>query len=78
VVLDAGRVRAVGTHAELLGADPLYAELAAPNSWSQPTEHRRGLLCMVGWSCPRRTESCGSTRWTTPARLRSVADRHHR
>jgi ABC-type multidrug transport system fused ATPase/permease subunit len=29
VVLDAGRVRAVGTHAELLGADPLYAELAA-------------------------------------------------
>ena len=29
VVLDAGRVRAIGTHAELLGADPLYAELAA-------------------------------------------------
>jgi ABC-type multidrug transport system fused ATPase/permease subunit len=29
VVIDAGRVRAVGTHAELLGADPLYAELAA-------------------------------------------------
>jgi ABC-type multidrug transport system fused ATPase/permease subunit len=29
VVLDAGRVRAVGTHAELLSADPLYAELAA-------------------------------------------------
>jgi ABC-type multidrug transport system fused ATPase/permease subunit len=29
VVLDAGRVRAVGTHAELLGADPLYADLAA-------------------------------------------------
>ena len=29
VVLDAGRVRAVGTHAELLGTDPLYAELAA-------------------------------------------------
>jgi ATP-binding cassette subfamily C protein len=29
VVLDAGRVRAVGTHAELLGADPLYTELAA-------------------------------------------------
>ncbi|MDG9719500.1 ABC transporter ATP-binding protein [Streptomyces sp. DH24] len=29
VVLDAGRVRAVGTHAELVTADPLYAELAA-------------------------------------------------
>ncbi|HEU4399032.1 MAG TPA: ABC transporter ATP-binding protein [Actinomycetota bacterium] len=29
VVLDAGRVRAVGTHPELLGTDPLYAELAA-------------------------------------------------
>jgi ATP-binding cassette subfamily C protein len=29
VVLDAGRVRAVGTHAQLLGTDPLYAELAA-------------------------------------------------
>jgi ATP-binding cassette subfamily C protein len=29
VVLDAGQVRAVGTHAELLGTDPLYAELAA-------------------------------------------------
>jgi ABC-type multidrug transport system fused ATPase/permease subunit len=29
VVMDAGRVRAVGTHAELVGADPLYAELAA-------------------------------------------------
>jgi ABC-type multidrug transport system fused ATPase/permease subunit len=29
VVVDAGRVRAVGTHAELLDTDPLYAELAA-------------------------------------------------
>ncbi len=28
VVMDAGRVRAVGTHRELLAADPLYAELA--------------------------------------------------
>ena len=28
-VLDAGRIRAVGTHEQLLGADPLYAELAA-------------------------------------------------
>jgi ABC-type multidrug transport system fused ATPase/permease subunit len=28
VVIDAGRVRAVGTHTELLGADQLYAELA--------------------------------------------------
>ena len=27
--MDAGRVRAVGTHAELLGADDLYRELAA-------------------------------------------------
>ncbi|MDX3382648.1 ABC transporter ATP-binding protein [Streptomyces niveiscabiei] len=29
VVMDAGRVRAVGTHRELVGGDPLYAELAA-------------------------------------------------
>ncbi|MFJ5262273.1 ABC transporter ATP-binding protein [Streptomyces sp. NPDC088387] len=29
VVMDAGRVRAVGTHQELVAADPLYAELAA-------------------------------------------------
>ncbi|MFD3728897.1 ABC transporter ATP-binding protein [Streptomyces sp. NPDC058671] len=29
VVMDAGRVRAVGTHRELITADPLYAELAA-------------------------------------------------
>ncbi|WPP34242.1 ABC transporter ATP-binding protein [Streptomyces sp. CL7] len=29
VVMDAGRVRAVGTHRELVAEDPLYAELAA-------------------------------------------------
>jgi ATP-binding cassette subfamily C protein len=29
VVLDAGRVRAAGTHERLLETDPLYAELAA-------------------------------------------------
>ncbi|MGR8011002.1 ABC transporter ATP-binding protein [Streptomyces hypolithicus] len=29
VVMDAGRVRAVGTHAELVARDPLYGELAA-------------------------------------------------
>ncbi|MEV8554055.1 ABC transporter ATP-binding protein [Streptomyces glaucescens] len=29
LVMDAGRVRAVGTHRELVAADPLYAELAA-------------------------------------------------
>ncbi|MET8030739.1 ABC transporter ATP-binding protein [Streptomyces avermitilis] len=29
VVMDAGRVRAVGSHGELVTADPLYAELAA-------------------------------------------------
>jgi ATP-binding cassette subfamily C protein len=29
VVLDGGRVRATGTHAQLLAADPLYGELAA-------------------------------------------------
>ncbi|WP_329233293.1 ABC transporter ATP-binding protein [Streptomyces canus] len=29
VVVDAGRVRAVGTHRELVAGDPLYAELAA-------------------------------------------------
>ncbi|AVH54941.1 MULTISPECIES: ABC transporter ATP-binding protein [Streptomyces] len=29
VVMDAGRIRAVGTHRELVASDPLYAELAA-------------------------------------------------
>ncbi|MFF7711790.1 ABC transporter transmembrane domain-containing protein [Streptomyces sp. NPDC007988] len=29
VVMDAGRVRAIGTHAELVAEDPLYGELAA-------------------------------------------------
>lgn len=29
VVMDAGQVRALGTHAELVAGDPLYAELAA-------------------------------------------------
>jgi len=29
IVLDAGRVQAIGTHAELVAASPLYAELAA-------------------------------------------------
>ena len=29
IVMDAGQVRAVGTHAELVASDPLYAELAA-------------------------------------------------
>ncbi|MFF7597660.1 ABC transporter ATP-binding protein [Streptomyces mirabilis] len=29
VVMEAGRVRAIGTHEELVAADPLYAELAA-------------------------------------------------
>lgn len=29
IVMDAGQVQAVGTHAELVAANPLYAELAA-------------------------------------------------
>ena len=29
IVLDAGRVQATGTHAELVAGSPLYAELAA-------------------------------------------------
>ena len=29
IVMDAGRVQATGTHAELVAASPLYAELAA-------------------------------------------------
>jgi ABC-type multidrug transport system fused ATPase/permease subunit len=29
IVMDAGQVKAIGTHAELVAADPLYAELAA-------------------------------------------------
>jgi ATP-binding cassette subfamily C protein len=36
VVLDGGVVRAVGTHAELLAGDPLYAELAA-TQFLEPT-----------------------------------------
>ena len=29
IVMDAGRVRAIGTHADLVASDPLYGELAA-------------------------------------------------
>ena len=29
IVMDAGQVKAAGTHAELVASDPLYAELAA-------------------------------------------------
>ena len=29
IVMDSGRVQATGTHAELVAASPLYAELAA-------------------------------------------------
>ena len=29
IVMDAGRVRAVGSHTELVSQDPLYRELAA-------------------------------------------------
>lgn len=36
VVLDAGRVLAVGRHTELLGASPLYAELAATQFLTEP------------------------------------------
>ncbi|MET7568592.1 ABC transporter ATP-binding protein [Streptomyces sp. NPDC005492] len=36
VVMDAGRVRAVGTHRELVSADPLYAELAATQFLATP------------------------------------------
>jgi ABC-type multidrug transport system fused ATPase/permease subunit len=36
IVMDAGRVQAVGTHAELIAANPLYAELAATQFLAQP------------------------------------------
>ncbi|MGK5500173.1 ABC transporter ATP-binding protein [Streptomyces sp. URMC 125] len=36
VVLEAGRVRAVGTHGELVAADPLYGELAATQFLAAP------------------------------------------
>jgi ABC-type multidrug transport system fused ATPase/permease subunit len=36
VVMDAGRVRASGTHAELVAADPLYGELAATQFLATP------------------------------------------
>ena len=29
IVMDTGQVRAIGTHHDLIAADPLYAELAA-------------------------------------------------
>jgi ATP-binding cassette subfamily C protein len=38
VVMDAGRVAAVGTHAELVGASPLYAELAATQFLTEAAE----------------------------------------
>jgi ATP-binding cassette subfamily C protein len=36
IVMDGGRVRAVGTHAELVAASPLYAELAATQFLAAP------------------------------------------
>lgn len=42
VVLDAGRVRAVGTHAELVAANPLYAELAATQFLAERGESAPG------------------------------------
>jgi ABC-type multidrug transport system fused ATPase/permease subunit len=36
IVMDTGQVRAVGTHTELLGTDPLYAELAATQLLTAP------------------------------------------
>lgn len=38
VVMDAGRVRAVGTHEELVAADPLYGELAAAQLLATATQ----------------------------------------
>jgi ATP-binding cassette subfamily C protein len=44
VVMDAGRVRAVGTHAELVAGDELYAELAATQFLTAESQgdHARG------------------------------------
>jgi len=36
IVMDAGRVKAAGTHAELVASDPLYAELAATQFLASP------------------------------------------
>jgi ATP-binding cassette subfamily C protein len=36
VVMEAGRVRAVGTHEELVAGDPLYGELAATQFLAAP------------------------------------------
>lgn len=41
VVMDGGRVRAVGTHAELVAADELYAELAATQFFLTESQEER-------------------------------------
>ncbi|MCX5262895.1 ABC transporter ATP-binding protein [Streptomyces sp. NBC_00199] len=48
VVMDAGRVRAVGTHRELVAGDPLYAELAATQFLATVDEPAAGPVRPAG------------------------------
>ena len=46
VVIDVGRVRAVGPHTELLGTDPYAPSWPPPSSSSRPAEHRPGVVTL--------------------------------
>ena len=50
IVMDAGRIRAIGTHAELLAQDQLYARLAATQLLApDPTTPRVCACCQDHW-----------------------------
>ncbi|MFF8652745.1 ABC transporter ATP-binding protein [Streptomyces huasconensis] len=60
VVMDAGKVRATGTHAELVAADPLYGELAATQFLAAATPTPASPPAAKSPSGPAPTSNPGS------------------
>lgn len=60
VVLEAGRVRARGTHAQLVAADPWYAEFArADSECEREPEVETPATATAGISAPARGADAG-------------------